>query len=74
MLTTRRGNRGSAVHAPAHAGRGRLLERRRDGYYNLHRIVPDQVAALAPSLDAFLVRPAPTFSSIAPGWSMHTFE
>jgi DNA-binding transcriptional ArsR family regulator len=35
-----------------------LLERHRDGYYVLYRIVPDQVAALAPSLDAFLEPPA----------------
>ena len=31
-----------------------LLERHRDGYYVLYRIVPGQVAAIAPSLDAFL--------------------
>jgi len=31
-----------------------LLDRHRDGYYVLYRIVPDQVAALAPSLEAFL--------------------
>ena len=31
-----------------------LLDRHRDGYYVLYRIVPDRVAALAPSLDAFL--------------------
>lgn len=31
-----------------------LLERHRDGYYVLYRIVPDQLAALAPSLEAFL--------------------
>jgi len=36
-----------------------LLERHRDGYYVLYRIVPDQVAALAPSLEAFLERQAP---------------
>jgi DNA-binding transcriptional ArsR family regulator len=35
-----------------------LLERHRDGYYVLYRIVPDRVAALAPSLDAFLEHPA----------------
>jgi len=31
-----------------------LLERHRYGYYVLYQIVPDQVAALAPSLEAFL--------------------
>ncbi|GAB7035800.1 DUF5937 family protein [Streptomyces sp. NPDC021749] len=31
-----------------------LLERRREGYYVLYRLVPDQVAGLAPSLDSFL--------------------
>jgi DNA-binding transcriptional ArsR family regulator len=31
-----------------------LLERHRDGYYVLYRLVPEQVAAVAPSLDAFL--------------------
>jgi len=36
-----------------------LLERHRDGYYVLYRIVPGQVAALAPSLEAFLERQAP---------------
>ena len=36
-----------------------LLERHRDGYYVLYRIVPDRVAALAPSLEAFLEKPAP---------------
>ena len=36
-----------------------LLERHRDGYYVLYRIVPDQVAALAPSLEAFLEQQAP---------------
>ena len=36
-----------------------LLERRRDGYYVLYRIVPGQVAALAPSLEAFLEQQAP---------------
>jgi DNA-binding transcriptional ArsR family regulator len=36
-----------------------LLERHRDGYYVLYRIVPGQVAALAPSLEAFL-EPPPT--------------
>ena len=36
-----------------------LLERRRDGYYVLYRIVPDRVAALAPSLEAFLEQHAP---------------
>jgi DNA-binding transcriptional ArsR family regulator len=37
-----------------------LLERHRDGYYVLYRIVPGQVAALAPSLEAFLEQQAPT--------------
>jgi DNA-binding transcriptional ArsR family regulator len=36
-----------------------LVERHRDGYYVLYRIVPGQVAALAPSLEAFLERHAP---------------
>ena len=36
-----------------------LLERHRDGYYVLYRIVPGQVAALAPSLEAFLEPPIP---------------
>ena len=36
-----------------------LLERHRDGYYVLYRIVPDRVAALAPSLAAFLGEQAP---------------
>jgi len=36
-----------------------LLERHRDGYYVLYRIVPGQVAALAPSLEAFLEQQAP---------------
>ena len=36
-----------------------LLERHRDGYYVLYRIVPGQVAALAPSLEAFLEEQAP---------------
>ena len=36
-----------------------LLERHRDGYYVLYRIVPDRVAALAPSLEAFLERQPP---------------
>jgi len=36
-----------------------LLERHRDGYYVLYRIVPDRVAALAPSLEAFLEQQAP---------------
>lgn len=36
-----------------------LLERHRDGYYVLYRIVPDRVAALAPSLAAFLGQQAP---------------
>ena len=31
-----------------------LLERRREGYYVLYRIVPDRVAAIGPSIDAFL--------------------
>jgi DNA-binding transcriptional ArsR family regulator len=31
-----------------------LLERRREGYYVLYRLVPEQVAAVAPSLGAFL--------------------
>lgn len=31
-----------------------LVERHREGYYVLYRLVPEQVAALAPSLDAFL--------------------
>jgi DNA-binding transcriptional ArsR family regulator len=31
-----------------------LLERRREGYYVLYRIVPDQLAAVAPSLEEFL--------------------
>jgi DNA-binding transcriptional ArsR family regulator len=35
----------------AEAGR---LERRRDGYYVLYRLVPEQLAAVAPSLNAFL--------------------
>src|SRR5262249_5669542 len=39
----------------AEAGR---LERHRDGYYVLYRIVPGQVAALAPSLEAFLEQQA----------------
>ena len=33
-----------------------LLERRREGYYVLYRLVPEQVAAVAPSLGAFLGR------------------
>jgi DNA-binding transcriptional ArsR family regulator len=33
-----------------------LLERRREGYYVLYRLVPEQLAAMAPSLDAFLAR------------------
>ena len=36
-----------------------LLERRREGYYVLYRLVPEQVAAVAPSLSAFLVRESP---------------
>ena len=36
-----------------------LLERHRDGYYVLYQIVPGRVAALAPSLEAFLERQAP---------------
>jgi len=36
-----------------------LLERRREGYYVLYRLVPEQVAAAAPSLSAFLVRESP---------------
>ena len=36
-----------------------LLERLRDGYYVLYRIVPGQVAALAPSLEAFLEQQGP---------------
>ena len=36
-----------------------LLERRREGYYVLYRLVPEQVAAVAPSLAGFLgVRPS----------------
>ncbi|MFI2189889.1 DUF5937 family protein [Streptomyces sioyaensis] len=31
-----------------------LVERRREGYYVLYRLVPEQVAALAPSLEGFL--------------------
>jgi len=31
-----------------------LLERRREGYYVLYRLVPEQLAAVAPSLGAFL--------------------
>jgi DNA-binding transcriptional ArsR family regulator len=31
-----------------------LLERRREGYYVLYRLVPEQVTAVAPSLWAFL--------------------
>jgi DNA-binding transcriptional ArsR family regulator len=31
-----------------------LLERQRDGYYVLYRLVPEQLAALAPSLSSFL--------------------
>jgi DNA-binding transcriptional ArsR family regulator len=31
-----------------------LLDRRREGYYVLYRLVPEQVAAVAPSLGAFL--------------------
>ena len=31
-----------------------LLERRREGYYVLYRLVPARLAALAPSIDAFL--------------------
>lgn len=34
-----------------------LLERRRDGYYVLYRLVPEQLAAVAPSLKAFLDAP-----------------
>jgi DNA-binding transcriptional ArsR family regulator len=37
-----------------------LVERRRDGYYVLYRLVPEQVAALAPSLEAFLHANAPS--------------
>jgi DNA-binding transcriptional ArsR family regulator len=38
-----------------------LLERRREGYYVLYRLVPEQVAAVAPSLADFLgARPAET--------------
>jgi DNA-binding transcriptional ArsR family regulator len=33
-----------------------LLERRREGYYVLYRLVPEQVAAVAPSLGAFLAQ------------------
>jgi len=36
-----------------------LLERHRDGYYVLYRIVPGRVAALGPSLGAFLEQQAP---------------
>jgi DNA-binding transcriptional ArsR family regulator len=35
-----------------------LLERRREGYYVLYRLVPEQIAAVAPSLDAFLADPS----------------
>jgi DNA-binding transcriptional ArsR family regulator len=45
-----------SLHVLAEAG---LLERHREGYYVLYRIVPDRVAALAPSLDAFLERESP---------------
>jgi DNA-binding transcriptional ArsR family regulator len=31
-----------------------LLERRREGYYVLYRLVPEQLAAVAPSLATFL--------------------
>jgi DNA-binding transcriptional ArsR family regulator len=31
-----------------------LLERRREGYYVLYRLLPGQVAGLAPSLESFL--------------------
>jgi DNA-binding transcriptional ArsR family regulator len=37
-----------------------LVERRREGYYVLYRLVPEQVAALAPSLEAFLHASDPT--------------
>jgi DNA-binding transcriptional ArsR family regulator len=33
-----------------------LLERRREGYYVLYRLVPEQLAAVSPSLGAFLAR------------------
>jgi DNA-binding transcriptional ArsR family regulator len=36
-----------------------LVERHRDGYYVLYRLVPDQVSALAPSLETFLDQPVP---------------
>ena len=39
------------LRALADAG---LLERQRDGYYVLYRLVPEQLAALAPSLSSFL--------------------
>jgi DNA-binding transcriptional ArsR family regulator len=39
------------LRALADAG---LLERQRDGYYVLYRLVPEQIAALAPSLGSFL--------------------
>jgi DNA-binding transcriptional ArsR family regulator len=34
-----------------------LLERRREGYYVLYRLVPEQLAAVAPSLMTFLAMP-----------------
>ncbi|WP_308061725.1 ArsR/SmtB family transcription factor [Streptomyces scabiei] len=37
-----------------------LVERRREGYYVLYRMIPEQVAALAPSLEAFLHAGDPT--------------
>jgi DNA-binding transcriptional ArsR family regulator len=42
------------LRALADAG---LLERRREGYYVLYRLVEDQLDALAPSLDGFLRAP-----------------
>jgi DNA-binding transcriptional ArsR family regulator len=39
------------LRALADAG---LLERRREGYYVLYRLVEEQLDALAPSLDGFL--------------------
>jgi DNA-binding transcriptional ArsR family regulator len=43
-----------------------LLERRREGYYVLYRLVPEQVAAVAPSLADFLgARPADQADSLS---------
>ncbi|HEY6887552.1 MAG TPA: DUF5937 family protein [Solirubrobacter sp.] len=42
------------LRALADAG---LLDRQREGYYVLYRLVPEQIAAVAPSLSAFLSPP-----------------